>query len=145
MNCTELMNKVADILEDFPAGVLATTDVEDRPHMRWMVPALLPGNRKQVYAVSTVRFKEALENYYKPNVEWMVYSRHQGVVINLRGIIRVIDLPSIKMEVMEVIGKKLQTFWVSHLDQSEFVVLETEVTEGIYDCPGEGRRLTVSF
>jgi pyridoxamine 5'-phosphate oxidase len=78
-------------------------------------------------------------------VEWMLQTRALDQIINIRGGINVLDNPSLKAQVMEVIGKKLTVFWKVNKDKTDFVILETVIDEACWSAPVKGLKEVVTF
>ncbi|MFP4383459.1 MAG: pyridoxamine 5'-phosphate oxidase family protein [Spirochaetia bacterium] len=131
------------INETSKVAVLTTVDKKGEPRMRWMTPALLKGRRGAVYAVTSPGFAKAREAEENEKVQWMFQSKSLDEVMNLDGIIRVIDNPSIKSEVLEAIGGNLRVFWKINESESELVVLETVIHAMTYFKPMTGERTHV--
>ena len=61
MTKQEIINTVEMILNEAHTAVLATTDQQGKPHIRWMTPALLRGRTGAVYAVTSPRFGNVVQ------------------------------------------------------------------------------------
>jgi pyridoxamine 5'-phosphate oxidase len=125
MKKNEVLENLEKIIEDSKTGVLATTDEEGRPHMRWMMPALLRGRPGAIYTVSGPGTPKIKHLEARPQVEWMLQSRSLDRIITVRGRAQVVDEPSIKREVLEAVGRRLAAFWKYNEDPSQLVVVET--------------------
>ena len=145
MDKLELMNIVERILDNAKAAVLATCDAEGRPHMRWMIPAIVPGRPGAMFALTSPRFIKVAEIAAHPEAEWLIQSRTLDEVVNLRGRINVVDNPSLKAEILETIGHRLSTFWKICEDDMDFVVLETVIEGAVYYLPTRCKREVIPF
>ena len=145
MTSHELMARVGSIIEEARTAVLATTDEEGRPHVRWMTPAVLPGRPNAVYAVTSRRFAKVAQLAAQPRVEWMFQTRALDTIVTLRGTVNVLDTPSIRSEVFESVARRLTAFWKANDDERDLLVLETVVEEGIHYRSMAGTRETVRF
>ena len=145
MTKKELIERVLFTLEDSKTGVLATTDADGHPRMRWMTPLIIPLCPNALYAVTSPNFAKTLQLEKHPDVEWMLQTRSLSEVIYLRGKINMIDNPSLKAEIIEVIGKRLHNFWKIENKKTDFIILETIIDEGIYFLPMKGKKEIVSF
>jgi pyridoxamine 5'-phosphate oxidase len=145
MDRQELLNKLDHVLEDARAGILATTDSEGKPHIRWLTPTVLKGREGFLFAVTRPGSKKVKQLGENPQAEWMIQSRELNEIINIRGTIEIIDNPALKTEIMEVMGSRLTAFWKVDLDKTEFVVLETRIMEAIYYQPMTGSRERIRF
>jgi hypothetical protein len=59
-------------------------------------------------------------------------------------VINVLDVTTLKTEIVEALGQRLFTFWRVN-PQSDFIVLETVVEQATYFTPMTGQRVTVTF
>ncbi len=145
MNCQEMMRKIEFVIDDAKAAVLATVDDAGQPHLRWMTPAVLARWPQTLFAVTSPDFPKIAQLSSNRQVEWMLQTRSLDQVINLRGGINVLDNPSLKAQVMEAIGNKLTVFWRVNQAKTDFVVLETVISEACWSAPLKGLRETVVF
>lgn len=141
----EFFNRLESIIADAQTAVLATVDEEGRPKMRWMTPATLKGRPGYIYAVSAKEAEKVFELYHNPKVEWMIQSKVLDRIINIKGFVNILDNPSIRTEILQAIGKKLEIFWKINLQDTEFVVLETVLEEAIYFEPIKGKTEIIAF
>lgn len=139
------MAEVAAILEDVPTAVLATRDEQGTPRMRWMTPAILRDRPGAVYALTSPAFAKSAHIRSAPKVEWMFQTRALDVVITLRGSVNLLDNPSIRSEVLEVVGPRLTAFWKISDDERDLTVLETVISEGTYYRTMKGEKHVVAF
>ncbi len=140
MDMTQLMRAIERILNAAKAAVLATTDAEGHPHMRWMTPTLLHGRDGVLYAVTSPGFAKVAHLQAGPQVEWMIQAPALDEVINVQGRINVVDNPSLKSEIAEAIGKRLTAFWKANDKGTDFVVLETVIESASLYRPMTGER-----
>ncbi|MBN1844043.1 MAG: pyridoxamine 5'-phosphate oxidase family protein [Sedimentisphaerales bacterium] len=143
MDRRQFMLRLEEILEDAKTAVLATVDNQGCPHMRWMTPTILRGREGLLFAVTTPATGKILHLEVQPEVEWMIQTRALTEVINLRGIMQVVDNPALKTEIMEVLGAWLNVFWKVNPNRSDFIVTETLIREASYFQPMKGQRLHV--
>jgi general stress protein 26 len=108
-----------------------------------MTPALLKGRKGAVYSVTSPRFAKAREAEENEKVQWMFQTKTLDEIMNLEGMIRVLDNPSIKSEVLETIGGNLRVFWKINEAESDLVVLETVIHAMTYFKPMTGERSRV--
>lgn len=141
----ELMNKLAELIDETKTGILATVDSDGRPHVRWMTPAALRDRQSALFAVTCPDFSKILHLKSNPKVEWMFQSRILDRIVQVHGVVNILDNPSLKNEVFEVLAPRLDVFWKVGCASSEFVVLETVIQEATYYEPLAGRRETVTF
>jgi len=145
MDQQELMYKVEQLLEDSKTGVLATLSQDGTPCMRWMTPTVLKGRTNALFAITSPDFGKVMQLTLHPDVEWMIQTRSLNQVVTLRGKINVLDNPSIKAEVMESLAKRLTVFWKVNTEKTDFIVLETVISEATYFQPMKGQREIIRF
>ncbi len=144
MDIHGIMSRIAEILEDSKAGVLATVDADGRPHMRWMTPTMLQGRPGTIFAVTSPQFAKAIHLAAHPEAEWILQTRALDKIVNIKCRINIIDNPSIKAELLEAVGKKLTVFWKVNKEM-DFIVLETVMEEAVYQSPMKGIKEVVRF
>ncbi|MBN2050490.1 MAG: pyridoxamine 5'-phosphate oxidase family protein [Spirochaetales bacterium] len=140
-----LISLVHELLEETRAGVLATTDQEGHPHMRWMTPVLMEEYPGVLYALTCPSFPKAIQIESQPAVEWLIQSRLLDRVVHLKGTVRLVDNPSLKSQLIERIGGRLQVLWKIHRDCSDLVAVETLLEEANCFKPMEGIYEHVEF
>jgi general stress protein 26 len=145
MDQRELMNRVAAILEEYGTGLLATTDAEGAPHVRWLTPAVLRERPGTIYALTAPRFAKVAQVRERPQVEWMFQLPAHTEIITVRGRVSVVDNPSLRVEVLETVGPRLRAFFQLAKDGRDLVVLETAIEEATHYLPMEGRKTVVRF
>ncbi len=139
----ELLAELERILSSAHTAVLATVDTDGNPHMRWMTPALIRGRPGVVFAVTSPRFAKANQIRSNPVVEWMFQPATLKTIISVRGRINLLDNPSIRTEVLEVLGPRLRTFWKVNPDVQDLLVLETVIEKASCFFPLSGEREVV--
>ena len=145
MDAREIMHRIETILEAHGTGLLATVDDAGAPHVRWLTPAVLRDRPGAIYALTAPRFAKVGQVRANPRVEWMFQTPSLAEVITARGKMNVVDNPSLRAEVQEVIGPRLRTFWRLARDERDLAVLETVLEEATQYLPMEGRKHTVRF
>jgi len=145
MDSREVMKKVAAIIEAHGTGLLATVDEDGNPRVRWMTPTLLPDSPGAVYALTPPRFAKASSLHEHRRVEWLFQTPTLDEVISLRGTINLVETPSLRAEVLEVLGQRLATLWKFARDARDLVVLETVVEEASVLLSMQGRKENVRF
>jgi general stress protein 26 len=141
----ELMNKLTEIIDETKTGVLATVDPENKPHLRWMTPAVLRDRQTALFAVTCPDFSKALHIKSNPKVDWMFQSKQLNRIVHVSGKVNMIENPSLKNEVLEVLAPRLDVFWKVNCSSAEFVVLETVIEEASYYEPLTNTREVVTF
>ena len=138
MTKQEVLNTLEMILNEAHTAVLATTDQDGKPHIRWMTPALLRGRTGVIYAVTSPRFGKVVQLEAHPEVEWMFQTPLLDTIVTVRGRINIVDNPSILSEVLETLGSFMRSFWKLKGDERGLLVLETIIEEAIYYKPMKG-------
>lgn len=142
MEINALFAAMERIIDDSRAAVLSTVDADGKPHGRWMVPAVLRGNRGALYAVTSPRFHKIEQLAANPRVSWLIQSKSFDEVVEVSGTALVIDNPILKSDVLEALGNRLTTFWHVTPDESELVILETMIERIDYLNPVDGTHKT---
>ena len=138
--------KLADkIISDSKTAVLSTVTSEGAPKMRWMSPVFLDGRPECIYAITSKGFRKTVEINENGNVQWMIQSKSLDVVITLDGRSTIVENASLKNEVLEAVGRQLQTFWTLNKDSSASTVIETEIISAVVFYPVKGLKHMVSF
>jgi pyridoxamine 5'-phosphate oxidase len=145
MDSRDVMKRVAAIVEAHGTGLLATVDETGSPHMRWLTPALLRERPGTIFAITAPRFAKVVQVRAQPRVEWMFQTPTLDEIVSVRGVINVVENPSLRAEVLELLGPRLGTFWKLAHDARDLVVLETVVEEATRFLPMEGRKDVVRF
>ncbi|AQT69613.1 putative stress protein (general stress protein 26) [Anaerohalosphaera lusitana] len=145
MTPQELTNKLDEIIDHSRTAVLATTDANKQSHMRWMTPAMLKFRPREIFAFSIPGSAKLDHIHTNHNVQWMFQSRDLREIITVEASANIIDNPSIKTELMEIIGHRLGIFWKANVGAEEFVVLETAIKHATYFLPMKGIRQNVNF
>jgi pyridoxamine 5'-phosphate oxidase len=145
MNAEQIMNEIQSIIDDARTAVIATVDNDNSPHMRWVTPGLLKDHPRSVFIITSPSFAKAIHAMENPTVEWMFQTRALDKVVNTQGTASILDNPSIKSEVLEVVGARLRTLWHLSEDQHSMIVMETVLEKAAYFLPAKGTKETVSF
>ena len=142
MTKQELLSMLEKIISEARTAVLSTVDVTGRPMMRWMTPAVLGGGT--IYAVTSPRFAKVAQIRKNPQVSWMFQTATLNTIVTVQGRMNILENPSIRMEVLETLGSRLQTFWKVNQDERDLVVLETVIEEASCFFPLIGERRAVT-
>jgi pyridoxamine 5'-phosphate oxidase len=145
MNQRELMAEVETILEDAKTAILSTVDGNDRPHVRWMTPVVLRERFGALFAVTSPSFEKVRQLKAHAEVEWMLQTRSLNKIVTLKGVVNLLDNVSIRSEVLEAVGPRLNVFWRVNTDERDLLVLETVIREAIFWAPMKGVREVISF
>jgi uncharacterized pyridoxamine 5'-phosphate oxidase family protein len=140
-----MMAKVVELLDNSNVGILATAELEGQPSVRWMVPAVLKGRANALFCLTSPKMGQFIAEKCHPHVTWMIQTINLDRVLTLHGKINVIDNPSLKMEVLSIIGNRIHNFWKLDNAPDDFVVLETVLENGSYYVPLKGSTEKVTF
>lgn len=142
----EIISMVDYILANAKVGILSTITSDGVPHMRWMTFAVLENRPGMIFSVTSPRFRKVFELENQRQVEWMFQTRDLNHIVNLRGKINIIDdNPSLKTQILRILGRRLNTFWKLTEKNMGFVVLETVIEHATYYRPQKGLKETVSY
>lgn len=144
MTRQDIVNALELILNEAHTAVLATSDAEGRPHVRWMTPALIAGRSRAIYAVTSPGFAKISQLAARPEVEWLFQTPILDTIVTVRGRINVVDNPSLLAEVLEALGPFMRSFWQLSGDERELRVLETVIQAAVYYKPMKGIKETVT-
>ena len=145
MEKREILAYIERIIEEAKAAVLATVDEKGLPHMRWMTPGLLDGREGAVFAVASRRSAKVKHLSANPIVQWIFQSPALDRIVVVDGKVNIVDNPSIRSEVLEVVGSRLRAFWKMYEEERDLLVLETIIERAQYYLPMKGVKETVSF
>lgn len=145
MDKVDFVKKLQQMLEDVKNGILGTTEEEGFPAMRWMTPTMIQGHGSCLYAVTASTFPKVKALQTHDKVSWLFTSNKTGEVLSLRGKLKIVDEPRFKSEIMEELGRSLETFWKLNNDPSTLVCLETSLVSGEYFNPKVGDKVRVTF
>ena len=143
MNKHDFMSMLHHVVDESHAAVLASTDKDGHPHIRWVVPGFLGNREGALYTVSVATYPKVDQLLNNPNAEMMFQSPGLTKIINLRGVVNILDNPTIKSEVLECLGERLHAFWRAAKPEGDLVVLEFVLNEATYYAPMNNNRLTV--
>ncbi len=144
MEKNEILSLIESLVDDSQVAILATVDAHGNPAMRWMTPAIISGRPASLFAITSPNFRKVKHLEKNPDVEWMIQTRDLNQVVNIKGKVTVVDNPSLKSEVLESIGKRLEVFWRVNR-KTDFLVLETVITEATFFKPLERKKEIVSI
>ena len=141
----ELLNILEKIIDEEKTAILATVGDDGRPRMRWVSPVMIPGRRGAIYMVASensVKVKQALSN---PHAQWLFQTRALHRIVTVDGSINVVNNPSLRSEVLEVVSPRLRAFWKINMEERDLMVLETIIERASYYVPMKGRKEEIVF
>jgi pyridoxamine 5'-phosphate oxidase len=145
MTKDELLRKFRQVAEESPQALLATVTAEGYPAMRYMTPSMVKGRDDVLYAVTAASFPKVKDLSVHPQVSWMLTSPKTREIFSFRGTITLVEDPRFKSELLEEIGRGLETFWRLTNDPSDLVCLETKLESGEYFNPKTGEKVTLDL
>ncbi len=145
MDTKDVMREIEKIVDTVKTAVLATTDEEGRSAMRWVTPVLLRGRTGAIYMVASPDSNKVRHVRKNADVQWMMQTKPLDTVINIYGKVNVLDNPSIRNEVLEVVGPRLHAFWKVTHDERDLLVLETIIQKAVYYITMKGIKEEVPF
>ena len=145
MTNDDVMKKFRQVLEETPQALLATVTSDGFPAMRYMTPTMVQGNDACVYAVTAASFPKVQDLVGHPQVSWMLTSPRTREIFSFRGTINLIEDPRFKSELLEEIGRGLETFWRLNDDPSDLIVLETQLVSGEYFNPKTAEKVQITL
>ena len=145
MTKEELLKKFRLVLEESPQALLATVTSDGYPAMRFMTPTMVNGRNDSLYAVTAASFPKVKDLTAHPQVSWMLTSPKTREIYSFRGKISLIEDPRFKSELLEEIGRGLETFWRLNDDPSDLVVLETLLVSGEYFNPKTAEKYQITI
>lgn len=143
MTKEELLKKFRQVLEESPQAILATVNAEGFPAMRYMTPSMVRGNDSCLYAITAAAFPKVKDLASNPHVSWMLTSPKTREIWSFRGKITLVEDPRFKSELLEEIGRGLETFWRLNDDPSDLVCLETRLLSGEYFNPKTAEKVQI--
>jgi len=145
MNTKDVMREIGRIVDGVKTAVFATVDDDGRPSMRWVTPVLLRGRTGALYIVASPNSNKVRHVRKNPDVQWMLQTKPLDTIINIYGKVNVLDNPSIRNEVLEVVGPRLYAFWQVTHDERDLLVLETIIQKAVYYVSMKGAKEAVLF
>jgi len=145
MTTDELLHKFQQALEDSPMALLATVTADGFPAMRYMTPATIPGRVGYLYAITAAAFPKVNDLRQQSKVSWLLTSAKTREIFSFRGKIALVEDPRFKSELLEELGRGLETFWKLNDDPSDLIVLETQLISGEYFNPKTAEKFQASF
>jgi len=117
------------LLDTSKVGLLATSDTDGQPHTRWVTAAMLPGQDRLLYCVTMAGTNKAKDIGANDRVAWSFQSPRLDTIISVTGRARLLDLPELKAQVLEALGRDLTIFWRIHTGPKNLVVIESTIDD----------------
>lgn len=145
MDQTEFMSRIDRLLEQTKTAVMTTIDADGQPRARWMTPGILHSRPYSLFCITTPESYKTLDIKNPSPVSWMVQNKSLTEIANCQGDLYLVDDPSLKQEVLELVAKHLVVYWKMNEAPNDFMVLETVLRSGSVFEPMENRREMVTF
>jgi len=117
------------LLDSSKVGLLATSGHDGQPHTRWVTAAMLPGERRLLYCVTMAGTRKAKDIVDNDRVAWSFQSPSLDTIVSLTGRARILDLPELKAQVLEALGRDLTTFWRVNTNPKHLIVIESTIDD----------------
>lgn len=145
MDQHDMLTKIETLIEESKVGLLATTDPEGKPRVRWMTPTVIPNRGPSIYAFSTADAMKIKDIEYQSEVKWLIQTHDLTEVVSARGDTYIVDNPALKTEILEILVPHTTRLWTVDLSATDCVILETVIREATYYRPQEDFEETVVF
>ena len=145
MSMNRLMNLIDAIIDDAKAAVLATVDKQGMPQLRWVTPGTISDRPGSLFIISAHNFAKVDQARNSPGASILLQTRLLDKVLNLQGVLSVLENPSIRSETLERVGKRLNAFWKIGTSDRELVVLEFTVTLAALYLPQVGSKEIITI
>lgn len=145
MDQHEMLTKIETLIEESKVGLLATTDPQGKPRVRWMTPTIIPNRGPSIYAFSAAAAMKIKDIEHQPEVKWLIQTHDLTEIVSVRGDTFILDNPALKAEILEILVPHTTRLWTIDLSSTECVILETVIREATYYRPQEDFEETVVF
>lgn len=120
---------LSSLLENSKVGMLATSGPEGQPHLRWVTAAMLKGEHRYLYCVTMSGTRKARDIGDNDRVAWSFQTPSLDTIVGVSGRARILDLPELKAQVLEALGRDLTTFWRINTNPKNLVVIESTIDD----------------
>lgn len=127
MKQKEPIDELRALVDTGRIGILSTVGTDGYPHLRWMTAATLQGEKNYIYCVTASGSKKVADLQKNDKVAWSFQSVTLDRIVKVSGRARVIEIPELKAQVLEALGRNLDIFWRINPDPKHLVVLETAI------------------
>ena len=145
MNQHEMLTKIETLIEESKVGLLATTDQENRPRVRWMTPTIIPNRGPSIFAFTPEDAMKIIDIKYQPEVKWLIQLADLSEVVSARGETNILNNPALKSEILEVLIPQSTRLWNIDISNQEMVILESVIRDATYYLPKDYYQETVTF
>lgn len=141
----EITSRIEELVAQTKMGIFATVGVDKAPHIRWMTPALLKDRPGLIYTFAAAGSQKVRDLAVNGQVEWLFQDKTLRRVAAISGLARVIENPALRTEIMEALGRQLETFWKVNIKEMDIVIIETLMQSATWLEPGKGATQVVGF
>ncbi len=127
MKQKEPIDELRALIDTVRTGILSTVGNDGYPHLRWMTAATLQGQKDFIYCVSVSGTKKVADIARNDKVAWSFQSVTLDRIVSVAGRARVIEVPELKAQILEALGRNLDIFWRINPDPKRLVVIETAI------------------
>jgi hypothetical protein len=146
MKPQEALKAIDALIEETHAALLATSDCSHHPSMRWVSPCMLKSVPGSVFVLSLPDATKIEHIRKNPLVQWSFQSRTLDKIIIANATATIHHNIALTSELLECLGRRLQTFWSLTPDShAPLVVIETVLTDSTLFSPANGERTRVTF
>lgn len=145
MDQHQMLTKIEALIDESKVGLLATTDPQGKPRVRWMTPTIIPNRGASIFAFSEANAMKIHDIQHQHEVKWLIQTHDLTEIVSARGDTYIIDNPALKTEVLEILIPHTTKLWTIDLSATECVILETVLREATYYRPRENYQETVTF
>lgn len=124
-----LAAEVVRVVNEFPLGVMITTDNEGRSCPRWMGTAAVSGSRR-IYTLSSKHGRKIEQIKANAQVSWMFNTPNHSDVVTLWGKASIVENPMALQQVWDRLAKVTQPYaMAANSDDGnlEMVTIETVI------------------
>ena len=125
-NQPNLAAEVVRVVNEFPLGIMVTTDSQGLACPRWMGTAAVSGSRK-IYTLSGKQGRKVEQIKANPQVSWMFNTPNHSDVVTLWGKASIIENPMALQQVWDRLAKITQPYaMAANSDDSNLEMLTIE-------------------
>ena len=138
MSTNRLMSLIDSLIDDAKAAVLATVDTKGAPRLRWITPGSIADRPGFLYMITAHDFDKVAQAKEHPEASMLLQSRQLDRVLQLQGVLAVLENPVIRSATLERVSPMLNAFWKTGSKDRDLLVLEFRITEAVFYRPMSG-------
>ncbi|MBD3420439.1 MAG: hypothetical protein GF398_10010 [Chitinivibrionales bacterium] len=144
MTKNEILSMLNAMIAESKTAVLATVE-HNRPHLRWMTPAMLPDHPESIFMLSSPHLAKVAQALTNPDVEMLFQTKALHKVITVEGNLIVHTNAALHSEILEAAAARLRVLWKMNADLHDLVALELVIRKAVYTQPMKGEKTIVTF